>query len=294
MHPILIDLGPFPLRSFGLMVVLGFLLGAHWFTRLGLRGVADPETLREKLDSVPMWVLGGVIGGARLMYVIVEVLRGSSIGQSFVDDPLKIFFVWEGGLVMYGGAFGGMLGGYWAARKHGLDPRQVLDLGVVVAFMGLAVGRIGCLLVGDDFGSIVPEAYKGLPFPITITVPEELKVGSLFGEANRGQVLWATQIWMSVNAACISALGFRLLRRRRYRGQVALQLMGVYSVMRFLIEGFRGDELRGVWFGGISTSQLVSIVTGLVCLALLVRNRGRVDEDLSPSNPDPTPAGAGA
>ena len=279
MHPIIFEIGPFPLRSFGLMVVFGFLLGSHWLTRLGLRGAADIEDTRRRFDAIPMWVLGGVIGGARLMYVAVEVLRQGPVGKGFVEDPLSALFVWEGGLVMYGGAFGGILGGWWAARKHGLHAANVLDLGTAAAFLGLAVGRIGCLLVGDDFGSVVPEHLRGLPFPITLNIPTDLKEGSLFGESNAGQVLWATQIWMSANALCIAGLGYLLLKRRRYRGQVALRLLCVYSVMRFLIEIFRGDEIRGVWFGGVSTSQLISIATGLVCLGLLWRNRGLAEED---------------
>lgn len=283
MYPILFEIGPFPLRSFGLMVVLGFLLGSWWFTRLGLRGAQaneKPAELRARLDAVPMWVLGGVIGGARLMYVVVEMLRQGPVGQGFLEDPLSILFVWQGGLVMYGGAFGGLLGGWWGARRHGLDTAQVFDIGTAAAFLGLAVGRIGCLLVGDDFGSIVPEGLKHLPFPITITVPEELREGSLFGDTNKGQVLWATQIWMSVDAALIALLGYRLLLKRRYRGQVALRLLAVYAVMRFLIEIYRGDEIRGVWFGGaLSTSQLISVLTLVACLALLWRNRALRQED---------------
>jgi len=298
MHPILFEIGPVPLRSFGLMVVLGFLLGAWWFTKLGLRGAEDVEETKRRLDAVPMWVLGGVIGGARLMYVVVEMLRQGPVGKGFLEDPLSILFVWEGGLVMYGGAFGGLLGGWWGARKHALDSGQVFDLGTTAAFLGLAVGRIGCLLVGDDYGSIVPEGMKGLPFPITITVPEELQKGSLFGPENAGQVLWATQIWMSIDAALIALIGYRLLLRRRYRGQVALWLLAIYAVMRFLIEQFRGDEIRGMWFGeAISTSQLISILTLVVCTLLLWRNRGLRDEGapLSSAGPPPsTPAGDGA
>ena len=147
-------------------------------------------------------------------------------------------------------------------------------------------------------GSIVPEGLKGLPFRITITVPEELQKGSLFGPENAGQVLWATQIWMSIDAALIALIGYRLLLRRRYRGQVALWLLAIYAVMRFLIEQFRGDEIRGMWFGeAISTSQLISILTLVVCTLLLWRNRGLRDEGapLSSAGPPPsTPAGDGA
>ena len=290
MYPILFKLGPVPLRSFGLLVVIGFLLGANWLTRLGLRGAEDPGELRKRLDAVPMWVLGGVIGGARLMYVVVEILRQSPVGKGFLEDPLSMLFIWQGGLVMYGGAFGGLLGGWWAAKKHKLDPREVFDIGTTAAFLGLAVGRIGCLMVGDDYGAIVPEHLRGLPFPITIHVPAELRDGSLFGDANRGQVLWATQIWLSINALCLAALGYRLLLRRRYRGQVATQLLSLYALMRFVIEFFRGDEVRGVWFGGhISTSQLISIATFVICATLLFRNRGRREEDAA-LPPAKTPA----
>ena len=62
--------------------------------------------------------------------------------------------------------------------------------------------------------------------------------------------------------------------------QVALRLLAVYAVMRFLIEIYRGDEIRGVWFGGaLSTSQLISVLTLVACLALLWRNRALRQED---------------
>lgn len=282
MHPIIFEIGGFPLRSFGLMVVLGFLLGSHFFTKWGLRGHTDSPELRARLDALPMWVLGGVVGGARLMYVVVEVLRGGPVGQGFLDDPLSMLYVWEGGLVMYGGAFGGLLGGWWAAKKHDLGIGNAIDIGTVCAFAGLAVGRIGCLLVGDDYGSEVPENLRSLPFPITITVPEELKEGSLFGNANRGKVLWGTQMWMSINAALTAMIGYYWLRRRRYYGQVALRLMAIYAIARYVIEMFRGDAIRGVWFNGaVSTSQLISVLTFVVCVVVLWRWRGKEQEGVA-------------
>jgi phosphatidylglycerol:prolipoprotein diacylglycerol transferase len=175
MHPILFEIPGlgFPVRSFGLMVVLGFLLGSYIFGRLGQRhstlatsGLTGPE-LRDQQQaeaagfaSIPMWILA--------MYVIVEVLRGSETGQRYLDDPLTVFFYWEGGLVMYGGAFGGIAFGLLAARKFKISLLQAMDLGLAAGFIGLSVGRIGCLLVGDDFGKIVPESARDLPFPITV------------------------------------------------------------------------------------------------------------------------------
>ena len=280
MHPIIFEIPGlgFPIRSFGVMVVLGFLAGSSLLTRMGLRASEDPERDRQGLDAIPMWGLIGVMAGARLMYVVVEVLQGTPNGQTFLEDPILIFAIWKGGLVMYGGAFGALLAAWWGSRKHNLRTLHVLDLGVVAAFLGLSIGRIGCILVGDDYGSLVPERWQHLPFPITLTVPEELSQGSLFGASNVGQVLWCTQMWMSANALMLSGIGYVLLRRRRYYGQVGLWLMLLYGATRFCIEIFRGDSERGLWWGdSVSTSQLVSILVALVCVVLLVRCRKRRD-----------------
>lgn len=271
MHPILFELFGFPLRSFGLMVVLGYLLGSYLFERLGRRYEPDPEATAAGYASVPLWILLGILLGARGMYVLVEILRESENGKAYLEDPLSILAIWEGGLVMYGGTFGGIALGLWAARRHGLRLWHALDMGLAAGFFGLAVGRVGCLLVGDDYGKVVPEGARDLPFPLVIHVPETLPDGSLFGEENAGQILWATQPWMSMNAVLLGLIGLFLLKRRRYAGQVTLVLLVLYSIGRYTIETFRGDGIRGLWFdGALSTSQLVSMVVGSLSLVLLV------------------------
>ena len=213
----------------------------------------------------------GILLGARAMYVVVEIFRGSATGQRYLDDPMTILYYWEGGLVMYGGTFGGIALGLYAARKYRLHLPHALDLGLAAGFCGLAVGRVGCLLVGDDFGKIVPEGSESLPFPLTIRVPDPLPEASLFGAENAGQVLWATQPWMSINALALGLFGMWMIRRRQYAGQVTLVLLVLYSIGRFTIEGFRGDKIRGLWFDGMfSTSQLVSLVLGSLALILLL------------------------
>jgi len=284
MHPYIFSIplpftdAPYQVRSFGLLVALGFLFGAHILQRLVQRHGDDPENDPERYSAVIMWTLFGVFGGARLMYVVVESLRGSPTGERFLNDPWTMFFFWEGGLVMYGGFIGGALAGVYKAAKEGLRWLHALDMALISAFFAQAVGRIGCLMVGDDYGNIVPEKYESLPFPITVRVPASLPDGSLFGPENAGQVLWATQIWMSINALLLGLVAWRLLIRRTYTGQVTLWVILLYSIGRFVIEIFRGDEIRGLWFGGtLSTSQLISVVAGLVALALLIKNRGRTD-----------------
>jgi phosphatidylglycerol:prolipoprotein diacylglycerol transferase len=204
--------------------------------------------------------------------------RGSEVGHEFLSTPWKIVAVWEGGLVMYGGLFGGIAGGMWGARHEGVRPVHALDLGLVAGFVGQAIGRVGCLLVGDDFGRVVPTRFEHLPFPITLRVPDPLPEGSLFGPEHAGQVLWATQPWMSAKALIVAFVGWQVLKHRRYAGQASLWMVLTYAILRSTIEIFRGDEVRGVWFGGaISTAQLTSLACGLLAIALLAKNRGRVD-----------------
>ena len=297
MHPILFEIPGigFPIRSFGLMVVLGFVVGSHFFTKLaGVYG-DDPERDPLTYSRLPMWGLVGILLGARAFYVIVEIARASSVGQRYLAEPLSIFYYWEGGLVMYGGLFGGVSLGLIGARRLGLAIAPVADLGLVVAFIGQAVGRIGCLLVGDDYGSVVTGRWRGLPFPIILHVPDlawlKANPASLFDHSLAGEVIWCTQLWMSLNGLLLFLIGRWLLKRRRYRGQVALQLLVLYSLTRSFIEAYRGDSVRGLWFDGtLSTSQLISLGAGALALVALgvLRLRG-VTDGARATNGDRTP-----
>jgi phosphatidylglycerol:prolipoprotein diacylglycerol transferase len=296
MFPVLFEIpipgrDPFLVRSFGVMVAIGVLFGAHLLTRLANRHDPHPKPGDEsELDAaarygnITVWIILGVFIGARIMYVLVEMGRGTWQPET----PFDVFAVWKGGLAMYGGFFGGSLAGIIGARKNGVSPLRGADLALSASFFGLALGRVGCFLVGDDYGSVVPEAYASLPFPITLTVPplEWLKTNpeSLFGLNNAGKTLWATQLWMCAGATTVGLLGLFWIKRRRYLGQVGLQLIVAYAIVRGTIEAFRGDEVRGVWFdGALSTSQGIAIVSGLIAAFFLFKFRGRSDPELTES-----------
>ncbi len=280
MHPILFEIPGigFPLRTFGVLLGAGFLVGAWLFSVLIARFSKSPERDVEAYGALPTWVLVGIILGARLLYVVVEIARGSAVGQEFLAEPWRVIAVWQGGLVMYGGFAGALIGGVWCARRNQLRPLHAMDVGVVAGFVGQAIGRWGCLMVGDDYGSRVPERWQFLPFPLTIRVPDPLPPESLFGDENIGQLLWATQPMMSFKALIVAAVAYRVLRRRRYEGQAAWAGITTYAVLRFAVEFFRGDEVRGVWFGGaLSTSQLISLAAFALGSAMLLKNRSRRD-----------------
>lgn len=339
MHPVLFRVPglDFPVRTFGALVACGILLAIWLWGRLLARHGDDPRQDPQRSSQVALWVVIGVLVGARLFYVGVEstrylaadltdaqesylaaddrggasaqlapaeleTARAVSVGHDFLHDPFKILLIWQGGLVMYGGLFGGILLGLYAARKHGLAPWNALDTGLLVGFVGLVLGRWGCLFVGDDYGSVVPErwvdswrplvlANGGEIGPLTIRVPDlEWLVRnpeSLFDHELAGKVLWATQPLMSLNALLVALAGWFWLKHRRHHGVPAALMLMQYAVSRFTIELFRGDSVRGVWFGGkVSTSQIVSVAVLLLAAWILVRRRAS-----PPRAAHPVPAG---
>jgi prolipoprotein diacylglyceryltransferase len=332
-HPVLFRIPglDFPVRSFGALVAAGILLGLWLWGRLLARHGDDPKEDPQRASQAALWLVIGILVGARLAYVGVEVTRYLTtdlsanverylengegdgveltpeelatarrvrVGRDFLHDPFQVLLIWQGGLVMYGGLLGGILFGLYGARKHGLDPWNGLDTGLVAGFVGLAVGRWGCLLVGDDYGAVVPERFEsswrpvsfgngGELGPLTIRVPDLEYLlrnkESLFDHDLAGKVLWATQPWMSVSALLVALAGYVWLRGRRHYGIPAALMLLQYAACRFTIELFRGDEVRGVWFGGaVSTSQIVSVGAVGLALWLLVRRR---------ASPIRTPAG---
>jgi phosphatidylglycerol:prolipoprotein diacylglycerol transferase len=254
MHPIVFTIPGLglPIRSFGLMVAIGFLVGSWIVGKLAARFGDDPKEDPARYSRVLVWTVIGVIVGARLMYVIVEILRGSQTGQGFRDDPLSILYVWKGGLVMYGGLIGATSLGLWASKREGLRPFHALDLGLTAGFVGQAIGRVGCLLVGDDYGKVVPKNWEWLPFPITLRVPNPLPPESLFGSENAGKLLFATQPLMSIKALIVAFVGYQVLKRRRFAGQATLWMLLCYGVLRFASRCCAGIRCAGSGSAGRS------------------------------------------
>jgi len=154
MYPILFHL-PFvgwPISSFGVMMAIGFLLG-YWIAlpRLREEGI-DPELGASFLVYV---MVGGVLG-AKLYYAIDFAWRE---GQPFFALLLS-----RGGLVFYGGLIGGTLGGLLACRNLGVAPWAFANVVAIPLAVGQAIGRIGCFLVGDDYGRATDLPW-GVAFP---------------------------------------------------------------------------------------------------------------------------------
>lgn len=218
MYPILFEFFGFPISTFGVMMAVGFLVSA-WIVarRLGEYGL-DPEFSSTILIYA---MIGGVVG-SKLYFAVDESLRS---GLPFFDLLLS-----RAGITWYGGLIGGTLLVTLATRIHGLSTRVVASCVATAAPFGQACGRIGCFLVGDDYG-------RPTDVPWGIAFPE--------GAPPTAVPVHPTQLYEVVWLLLIGAL---LWRRRRASPFLFGEYLIAAAVGRFAIEFLRINEPLALGF----------------------------------------------
>jgi phosphatidylglycerol:prolipoprotein diacylglycerol transferase len=237
MYPVLFRIGSFEITSFGVMVALGAALGILVLRRELLRVGLDGG---KGTDAALVGVLGGLVG-AKLLYVVEHW-----------SEPLSDTLFSRGGMSWFGGFTGGVVAGLVMIAWQGLPLMRVLAAAAPAMTLGQAVGRIGCFLVGDDYGR--PTALPwGVAFPQGLPPTTDRVHPTQLYEA----------AWLFVMTAI-----FIGLRRRHVLDRV---VFGWYLVtagaMRFLIEMVRVNE---VVFLGLTTAQLFSLAIVVAGAWLLV------------------------
>ena len=250
MHPILFEIpridlgawviGPIPIRLYGLMIGIGFLLGITLAARRAKKEGINPELI---LDMGVYLLLAAIIG-SRALYVLTTM-------QEFTRNPLGVFAIWKGGLVFYGGLLAAVPVGIWYVKRHGLPVWKTADIVAPSIALGHAFGRLGCFFAGCCYGA-------------PCTGPACVTFTDMHSLAPLGIPLFPTQLMESAGEFFIFGLLLLLIRFKRFDGQIFGFYLVFYAVLRFIIEFFRGDAVRGVYFGGlISTSQTIAIAIAL-------------------------------
>jgi phosphatidylglycerol---prolipoprotein diacylglyceryl transferase len=261
MFPIVAKIGPITLHSFSVMLAIAIIVGSTYLLR-ETRRLGDPKITEAHMQRLIWYIVLAVVGGGRLMHVLVN-------WDDYSRRPLDAFKVWEGGLVMYGGLLAIFFTVIGFALKNKIRILRLCDLCAPSCFLGDAIGRWGCFLVGDDYGKPT-DSWVGVRF----THPDSLVPANL-----RGVPLHPTQIYMSLKALIIFGALMWITRHKKFDGQVAGWALVLYAVLRSVIELFRGDADRG-FIGPLSTAQATSIfvfATGLLIL-LVAPRRTLADE----------------
>jgi len=247
MKPTLFHLGAFPIHSYGFLIAVGLVVGVALAVRRGRQVSIDTG---ETLDLTFYAILVGLVG-ARLLYVLMHageyarLCAGNglprSLGQKLGDCSAPLQF-WQGGLVFLGGAVLAAVVVLLYARRQRLPLGDVADVLVPSVSIAHVFGRIGCFLVGCCYGK--PWA-RGVRFPPdSVAYTELLAQRRFFVGAPCTPALHATQLYEALGEVIIFAGLLWLWPRRKFAGAVALAYAFAYGVLRFVVEIFRGDEVR--------------------------------------------------
>ena len=191
---------------------------------------------------------------------------------------------WAGGLTYYGGLIGASLVAVWLLRRDRFPFWKAADMAGFTVPIGLAFGRVGCLLAGCCFGA-TSDLFCALRFPPGSPASDAQPKAHMIGAAD----IWSlpvhpTQIYESLASLAVAAVClWGIHPRKRYDGQVFVAFLALYAVVRFILEFWRRDERGGlVWAGqtigalSLSTSQLLGLAMLCIAAGIHFRRRRRV------------------
>jgi phosphatidylglycerol---prolipoprotein diacylglyceryl transferase len=166
---------------------------------------------------------------------------------------------WAGGLTYYGGFIGASAAAWVLLKRDRFPFWRAADMAGMVIPVGLAFGRMGCLLAGCCFG-VRTACPLGMAFPPGSPASEfQWKAGWLPSQHVWSLPVHPTQIYESILCLLIGAVCLVVVHpRKRYDGQVFLAFVALYAVVRFMLEFLRSDDRGGFW--GLSTSQIIGLV----------------------------------
>ena len=250
-----IHLGPFAVSPHGIFTAVGFLIGA-WLllTDTRRRNISD-----ELMYSILTRAAVGALIGARAVYVINNF--------SNYDSPLEWLKVWEGGISLLGGITGALIAATPLVRRAGLGFFPLMDLAAPWLPLGIAVGRIGDIIIADHLGATTT-------VPFGFRCPDVVDVGRTVGSScPPGEVVHLTAAYDLVIAAVVASALIALRRVSLRLGERSLLLGILYGAGRLVFDFLREDVRRF----GLTGSQWFALVVIAACAALLVSRRRRDD-----------------
>lgn len=252
MYPILLELGGFQLRTYGVIVALSFLL-ALW--------LSEREARRKGLDSAlirdfAFYAFLGGIAGARLYFVLF------SAPAYFLRKPWEILAIWHGGLGILGALAGGFLVALWYCRRKGLRFWRLADVLAPGMIAAQAAGILACLANGDSYGRPSDAAWA-----ITYTDPRAM--------APLNVPLHPVELYEMAAYALVFVFVWWVRIRSRADGHTFLVYLAGYGLARLAVEFFRGNP--AILAFGLPAAQVFGaalVLAAIAGYAALRRGRG--------------------
>jgi phosphatidylglycerol---prolipoprotein diacylglyceryl transferase len=255
------SIGSFAISPFGVMLVIAF-IAAYLQLRWGLRY----QEIGDEEDASALLFAAGIAG-----------IVGGKIYYACLYGSWRLLFD-RSGLVWYGGFLLAVPAVLWTMRRRRLPAWGTADATALSLALGYGIGRIGCFLVGDDWG--LPTTLPwGVRFPVGPTpstagelrrlgvdVPASISSGTLVA-------VHPTQVYETVLAVVIWLIGLGWFRRRPAAGSTALLVVGLLAVERFAVEFLRAKDDR--FFGHFTLAQLLSLAVLVAAAAIALYRRRR-------------------
>jgi phosphatidylglycerol:prolipoprotein diacylglycerol transferase len=248
--PVALQLGPLAIHWYGLMYLAGF-MAFLWLGRKRIAAMPRPPIDAKQLDDLLFYGVLGVILGGRLGYVLFYKF------SYYIDHPLDIFALWQGGMSFHGGFLGVLAALVWFAHRNRLRWLQLTDFIAPLVPPGLAFGRLGNFINGELWGrpSDMPWA---MVFPNIDDLPRH--PSQLYEFALEGVALFALLWWYAKKPRPVGALS-------------GLFLIG-YGGFRVLVEFTREPDAHlGLLSLGMSMGQWLSLPMVIVGILLLRHSR---------------------
>ena len=214
-----------------------------------IRWAPEYKIPRQAVEGLVIWVLAGVVIGARLYFVVQNDLK------SYLEEPWRILAIWEGGLAFFGGLFGAIFVAYLYCRKTGLSFLTAADLFAPAVPIGAAIGRISCGLDGMDYGT-----PTFLPWGVVYTNPNSYAPID-------GVVRHPDQFYELFGDLLIAAILLRLRGKIR-RGGLFLFYLVAFATLRFFLFFVRGNA--PVVAFGLKNAQWTALAILVVAIPLFI------------------------
>ncbi len=246
MYPVLFEIGPLRIYTYGLMMAIGILVAILVARKLAPKISVDPEKMT---DMAMFAVLGGLVG-AYVNYII------SYDWSRFKADPLSVLRFWNEGLVFLGGLIGGLIFALIFIRRQKWSFWEIADICAIAIPLAYGFGRIGCFFAGCCYG-------EACELPWAITFPGQMVARH------------PTQLYSMLLGFGLAAFAYFFRPKRRFAGQSFLFYMFFYGLGRGIIELLRIEPT--VFGTNLSVAQFTGILLMVVAVVLypILRKRNR-------------------
>jgi phosphatidylglycerol:prolipoprotein diacylglycerol transferase len=274
LSPIALDLGWFQLRWYSLAYLVGIVLG--WWYLLKLIAQPGAPMARRHADDLVFYATLGVILGGRIGYVLFYK------PLYYLQNPVEIVQLWDGGMSFHGGVIGVSLGIFWMARRHGLDWLRIHDYVACCIPFGLFLGRLANFVNAELWGGVTN-------VPWAVRFPEVVDGMLVLGPARHPSQLYEAAL-EGVLLFLVLWIMFWKTRARYQPGKLVGAFLLVYGLSRFAVEFIRLPDAHLIEFAQATSLHmgqwlsLPMILGGLYLAATAGRRADRVR---------PVPADAG-